>query len=132
MFSTKHLKSGVKIIPILILGFIFLSQILLSCGKPKTEQELYTLAQNAGEKGEWKEAVKIYQKILRTYPKSSNCHKAMFMIGFIYSEQLKDYKKAKEVFQKMIEKYPNCDLSDDAKFMMENMGKEPAVKETNP
>ena len=88
------------------------------------------MAQNAGEKGEWQKAIKIYEKILKNYPQSSNCHKAFFMIGFIYSEQLKDYKKAQEVFQKMIEKYPNCDLSDDAKFMIENMGKEPVVRDT--
>jgi hypothetical protein len=44
------------------------------------------------------------------------------MIGFIYSEELKDYEKAEAAMRKVVENYPDCDLSDDAGWMLEHMG----------
>ncbi len=91
--------------------------------KPKTEEELYTMAQEALNKGNSQDALKYYQQILKEYPQSSNNYKAQFMIGYVYSEQLNDTLKAKEAYRKVIEQYPNCDLVESARWMMENAGK---------
>ena len=113
-----------RVAPLLLLlaGFLLMFG---SCQKekPKTEEELYTMAQEAMNKGNSQEALKYYQQILKDYPQSTNNYKAQFMIGYVYSEQLKDTVKAKEAYQKVIEQYPNCDLVESAKWMMGNAGK---------
>jgi TolA-binding protein len=63
------------------------------------------------------------------FPESSNKYKALFLTGFVYSEQLQDYDMAKEAYQKVVENYPDCDLADDAKFMLENLGSDSLPKE---
>ncbi len=108
---------------------IFIAGSLLVFGncqkeKPKTEEELYTIAQEALNKGNAQEALSYYQQILKDYPQSSNNYKAQFMIGYVYSEQLRDTVKAREAYQKVIEQYPNCDLVESARWMMENTGQE--------
>jgi TolA-binding protein len=89
---------------------------------PNGEELLYNEAQSFSEKGDFTSAIGTYERILKLYPESSYSYKAQFLIGFVYSENLKDYDKAKEVYEKVIEKYPDCDLADDAKFMLESMG----------
>ena len=108
-----------------ILAMLIVGGLIFSCSsgskEKKTEQELYTDAQNYSEKGEFPSAIKTYEGILEAYPDSPRAYKAQFLIGFVYSENLKDYEKAKENYRKVIEKYPDCDLADDAKYMLETM-----------
>ncbi|MFQ6002592.1 MAG: outer membrane protein assembly factor BamD [Candidatus Zixiibacteriota bacterium] len=96
---------------------------------PNGEELLYNEAQRFSEQGDFDSAIKTYEQILRVYPESPYSYKAQFLIGFVYSENLKDYDKAKEVYQKVIEKYPDCDLADDAKFMLESMGSDSLPKD---
>lgn len=91
---------------------------------PNGEKLLYNEAQSFSEKGDFSSAIKTYEEILRLYPESVNSCRAQFLIGFVYSENLKNYDKAKEIYEKVIEKYPECDLADDAKFMLESMASE--------
>lgn len=88
---------------------------------PDGEKLLYDQAQSFSEKGDFVSAVKIYEEILKLYPESPNSYKAQFSMGFVYSENLKNYNKAKEAYQRMMEKYPHCDLADDAQFMLQSM-----------
>ena len=89
---------------------------------PNGEELLYNEAQSFSEKGDFTSAIKTYEEILKLYPESVHSCRAQFLIGFVYSENLKDYNKAKEIYEKVIEKYPDCDLADDARFMLESMG----------
>jgi outer membrane protein assembly factor BamD (BamD/ComL family) len=97
----------------LVLGLVF------SCAKKKTVQELYSEAETAQRMGEYRRAIGAYEQVMKDYPKDERNDKAQFMIGFIYSEYLKDQGKAKEAFQKVLDDYPESDLADDAKFMIE-------------
>jgi outer membrane protein assembly factor BamD (BamD/ComL family) len=87
----------------------------------KTEQTLYTEAQNFSEKGDFQSAIKTYEDILKLYPESPRAYKAQFLIAFVYSENLKDYPKAKVNYEILMEKFPNCDLVDDAQYMLKTM-----------
>ena len=51
---------------------------------------------------------------------------ARFMIGFIYSEELKDYEQADRHFRMVLDRYPNSELAASAKWMIENMRTEDA------
>lgn len=111
--------------------------LIFSCSSgssnKKTEQGLYTEAQNFSEKGDYLSAIKTYEEILKDFPESPRAYKAQFLIAFVYSENLKAYDKAKENYQKLMEKYPNCDLADDAQYMMKTMQGDslPPIPDTN-
>lgn len=76
--------------------------------------------------GKFEEAVTYYQKFLKEYPDNNTyAYKAQFMIGFIYNESLQDTAKARQAFKKVLEDYPENDLSDDARWMIENLDKGP-------
>ncbi len=86
--------------------------------------EGYSLAaQMAMVRGNIEESNAAYEKLIEIYPENPENYKWMFMIGFNYSEYIKDTVKAREVFEQIVEKYPECDLADDAEWMIENMGK---------
>ena len=111
--------------------------LILSCSSDsegtKTEQDLYTEAQNHSEDGNFESAIDTYESILELHPDSPRAYKAQFLIGFVYSENLKDQQKAKENYRKVIDKYPECDLADDARYMIEMMetGAEPMISDTS-
>ena len=94
------------------------------------EKEFFAYAQETQDQKDPQLAIKVFEEIQKYFPASSNRDKAAFMIGFVYSEQLKDYPKAKEAFEKFIKEYPQSDLKDDAEFMLKNLGKEPELEKS--
>ena len=49
---------------------------------------------------------------------------AQFMVGFIYSEEKKDYDQAEAAFRALLAKYPNSELAVSANWMLEHMRSE--------
>jgi hypothetical protein len=45
----------------------------------------------------------------------------MFMIGFVYAEELKDVSMADHTFAQLIEKYPDSEMARTARWMQENL-----------
>jgi len=62
-----------------------------------------------------------YRAFTILYPDHPDAHKALFMMGFIQSEELNDYGKARALFEEYIEKYPRGSFADDASWMLENL-----------
>lgn len=87
------------------------------------DDALFGLAQIAMNRGNSAGAVERYHELVTRYPQSDLAHKAQFMIGFIYSEILRDYDKAREAYQRVIDNYPESELVSSAKWMIENMGR---------
>jgi outer membrane protein assembly factor BamD (BamD/ComL family) len=120
-----------------MLIILAMGSFIFSCSSDseskKTEQDLYTDAQNHSEDGNFESAIDTYESILELYPDSPRAYKAQFLIGFVYSENLKDQPKAKENYLKVIDNYPECDLADDARYMIEAMetGAEPTISDTS-
>jgi outer membrane protein assembly factor BamD (BamD/ComL family) len=107
---------------LMMLVLACVSLLLTGCGS-KSPEELFDLAQQAENDGDFQEAVDLYTMLLEKYPQNEHNYKAQFMIGFIYSEELKDYDQARMAMQKVVEQYPDCDLADDAQWMLDHMGK---------
>jgi tetratricopeptide (TPR) repeat protein len=93
--------------------------------KQITLEGYYRIAQVYLSKNDFKGSIIAYEKLLEVYPNDPGNYKPLFMIGFNYSEYLNDYEKSRPYFQKVVDEYPNCDLVVSAKFMLENMGKNP-------
>lgn len=87
----------------------------------RSEEELFTLAQGTEDP---MERLNYYSELVFNYPDGDHAAEAQFMIGFIQSEELKNYDAARNAFQRMVDKYPNHELVNSAKWMLENMGKE--------
>lgn len=81
----------------------------------------FGLAQIYLEQERYQQAMAEYRRVSYLYPGSANNYKAMFMVGFIYSEHLKNDSAAVHAFEKMLAKYPSTDLSDDADWMIRNI-----------
>jgi TolA-binding protein len=81
----------------------------------------FGLAQIYIEQEKYQQALGEYRRLSYLYPKSPNNYKAMFMVGFIHAEHLKNDSAAVRDFEKMLGQYPSSDLSDDADWMIRNI-----------
>ncbi len=73
--------------------------------KALSENEIYQLAKQAFDKGEYDSAREGFQELIKRYPKSKNADNAQFWIGEIYYRE-KWYEKAIVEYQKVVESYP--------------------------
>lgn len=81
----------------------------------------FGLAQIYIEQEKYQQALGEYRRLSYLYPKSPNNYKAMFMVGFIHAEHLKNDSAAVRDFERMLAQYPSSDLSDDADWMIRNI-----------
>ena len=58
------------------------------------------------------------------YPSGENRSKAIFMLGFLYANEIKDYEKAEEYYNIVLRDYPNDELNPSARFELDNLGKD--------
>jgi peptidyl-prolyl cis-trans isomerase C len=89
--------------------------------KPRTEEELFTLAQETEDPVA---RLDYYSELAFNYPDGEHADEAQFMIGFIQAEELGNYPAAENAFERMLEKYPESELAESARWMIENMGEE--------
>jgi tetratricopeptide (TPR) repeat protein len=89
----------------------------------KTAQELFRAGQEAGAATA---RIAAYQQLVQDYPDSDVSPQAQFMIGFIYSEELKNYDEAEKAFRGLLSRYPKAELADSARWMIEHMRTEEA------
>jgi TolA-binding protein/parvulin-like peptidyl-prolyl isomerase len=81
----------------------------------------FGMAQIYIEQEKYQQALSEYRRLSYLYPKSTNNYKAMFMVGFIHAEHLKNDSAAVRAFEKMLVQFPSSDLSDDADWMIRNI-----------
>jgi tetratricopeptide (TPR) repeat protein len=87
-----------------------------------TVRTLYDAAEHAQAEGRPLLAVAAYEMLMAKTPETPDAEKAMFMKGFVLSEQIKDVEGAKAVFAEFMEVYPESELFESAKFMFETAG----------
>ena len=86
-----------------------------------TAEEYFTKAEEAQKKRRFNDALFYYDKIIKYYPNGKDDYKALFMKGFIYSEDLKNKDEALKIFQDFLDKFPKGELTDSAEFMMKEL-----------
>lgn len=70
-------------------------------------------------------AVEYFRKLYKEYPKSEDAPKALFLSGFILSNNLQKFDEAKLAYQTFLKEYPNHELVSAVKSELENLGKDP-------
>ena len=81
---------------------------------------------SAQELGPPTERIAAYRALLEAYPDSEVSPQAQFMIGFIYSEELKSYDEAEKAFRELLRRYPTSELANSAQWMVDHMRSEEA------
>ncbi len=96
---------------------------------PNTRQEspgyLYKAADVAQGIGQPERAIAILEKAYNKYkdfPQRPNC---LFIIGFIYENDLKDLEKAQVFYKSFLERYPDHHMANAAKASLNNLNKSP-------
>jgi peptidyl-prolyl cis-trans isomerase C len=90
------------------------------------KRDARTMFKEAQELGPPAERIAAYRTLLETYPDSEVSPQAQFMVGFIQSEELKDYESAEKSFRTLLERYPKSELTASAQWMVEHMRSEEA------
>jgi TolA-binding protein len=72
-------------------------------------------------------AVNAYRVFYAQFPNSKEAPTALFLMGFIYNNELHNIDSARAAYKTFLEKYPGHDLAASAKFEMETLGKDPTT-----
>lgn len=94
---------------------VFLSE---SSSAGQSPEEVF---KTASEESDPRQKIAYYREFTDRFPDDERVYEAQFMIGFTLAEDLSDYDAAEEAFREFLRAYPETDLSDDAKWMLENM-----------
>lgn len=84
----------------------------------RTPAELWEMAQMESDA---RDRIQYYRDIVNQYPTDASAPKALFMIGFTYAEDLRDFVQARRTFDELIRKYPDNEIVESARWMMDNM-----------
>lgn len=73
-----------------------------------------------------RKAVELYHKVAIGLPKHPKAPTALFMLAFVYENDMRDPFKAKAAYEAFLERYPNDpDFTDDAQNALKQLGKTP-------
>jgi parvulin-like peptidyl-prolyl isomerase len=84
----------------------------------KPPRELFEDAQKVGPADQ---RIAAYRLLVDEYPDADVSPQALFMVGFIRSEELHQYDEAEQVFRELLQRYPKSELAESARWMLENM-----------
>jgi len=84
----------------------------------KSARDMFQEAQSAGDADT---RITAYRKVVDEYPDADVTPQALFMVGFINSEEKKDYDAAERVFRELLQKYPKSELAASAQWMVDHM-----------
>ena len=89
----------------------------------KTAREMFQDAQQAGTP---QERIDAYRRVVALYPDADIAPQAQFMVGFIFSEELKNYDDAEKAFRELLAKHSKSELAASAQWMVDHMRTEEA------
>ncbi|MBC7188344.1 MAG: tetratricopeptide repeat protein [Calditrichaeota bacterium] len=106
--------------------------LLFGCGPRQTAEQLYSQGESFELKGSqldeqgkaaeslnmYKEAAKSYEKLIASYPKAEKSPEALYRLGTLYFNNLKDAEKSIDAYRRLIEKYPTCQWVPQSLFMI--------------
>ena len=78
------------------------------------------------KKHDSRKSVDILRKLVAEFPDHATSSNALFLTGFIYNNELKNYDSAKIAYEGFLKRFPTSMLVADARFELENLGKDPA------
>jgi tetratricopeptide (TPR) repeat protein len=89
----------------------------------RSEADMFKEAQEAAAPND---RIAAYRRLLEEYPNGEKAAQSLFMIGFIYSEEIKNYTEAEKSFREVLRRFPTAELSASAQWMVDHMRTEDA------
>lgn len=86
---------------------------------------LFASADIFKSRNEFFRAVGCYFKVYQSFPNSSQRPMSLFMQGFLYENELRDFAKAKEKYELFLSQFPSHPLKKDIEFSLKHLGKTP-------
>ena len=83
-------------------------------------EELFQFAQSSEDS---QNRINAFQEIVDKFPDDPHAPQALFMIGFVYAEEMKDFSMADRTFNQLIQKYPDSEMAETARWMLQNLDK---------
>ncbi|MCF7859313.1 MAG: tetratricopeptide repeat protein [Candidatus Cloacimonetes bacterium] len=84
-------------------------------------EEYFNKAEAAQKRNRFNDAIFYYDEIIKYHKNSEDDHKALFMKGFLYAEELNNKEKAIEIFEKFLVQFPGSDLTESAEYMLSTL-----------
>jgi TolA-binding protein len=72
--------------------------VIQACTEKLAEDVYFKQGYDLYNSGKFAEAITNFESIINYYPEGPNAPKALFMMGFIYSNHLNDLEKAKKYY----------------------------------
>ena len=88
---------------------------------PRTPEVMLALASGYHVREDFNNAEKNFFKLIEKYPSSAEAYKGMFLLGYMYYDNIKDTEKAKSIFNRFITMYPDSELTVSARVISENI-----------
>jgi tetratricopeptide (TPR) repeat protein len=80
------------------------------------------ISMNLGQAGR---TISLFNRILSEYPDFKKAPTSLFLLAFVYEDQMKDFANAKKYYELYLAKYPDSEFADDAEISLKNLGKTP-------
>lgn len=84
---------------------------------------LYKAAETARTVQAFSKAIELYDWLLERYPDFEKVSQAMFLKAFTLDNDLRRLDEARRIYEDFLATYPQDDFADDAKFLLDNLGK---------
>ncbi len=85
---------------------------------------LFRAAETARGIRAFSKSLELYQMVSDRFPESDAAAQALFLSAFTLDNDLKRLEEARERYEAFLERYPQNEFSDDARFLLENLGKD--------
>ncbi|HOT96405.1 MAG TPA: tetratricopeptide repeat protein [bacterium] len=92
--------------------------ILAGCGEKMTEEQLRANAADFESREQWKQAVEMYARLVKAFPKSPRADETLYRLGVLYANNLKDYQQSVDAYKQLIRKYPKSNYVIQSSFMI--------------
>lgn len=97
--------------------------VLINPDDPESPDLLNKAAETARSLKTFNKAISLYDWVIEKYPASKIAPQALFLKAFTFDNELHDIENARFYYQEFIKRYPTADFADDAKVLMDNLGK---------
>ncbi len=96
---------------------------MLQPASAEAPQLLYKAGEVAGSLGAYEKAISIFDWIYNGFPDFEKVSICLFMKAFTLDNNLKKIDEARPVYEEFLRKYPKDEFADDAKILLDNLGK---------
>ena len=74
---------------------------------------------------DFNKAVRLYNRVYENFAEYPRRSTALFMIAFVYANDLGNVEKARDAYERFLKAFPNDELSESARIELGNLGKTP-------